>query len=201
MFSGIISAIATIEKSQMRNGSLFLTIRKPRGWRVKPGDSIATDGVCLTAKSVKGNAYTTDLMDETLKKTIFGKKIPKTVNVEKPLGISSLLDGHMVQGHIDTTGKITRIKKIGQSKLIAFSYPKKFSRFVAPKGSIAIDGMSLTVVDANIGACTVSFVDYTLQHTTMGGKNVNDPVNIEFDIIAKYLYTFYKHYKNKPKKR
>ena len=71
MFSGIISAIATIEKSQMRNGSLFLTIRKPRGWRVKPGDSIATDGVCLTAKSVKGNAYTTELMDETLKKTIF----------------------------------------------------------------------------------------------------------------------------------
>lgn len=201
MFSGIISAIATIERSQMKNGSLFLTIQKPRGWRVKPGDSIATDGVCLTVKSVKGNSYTTELMDETLKKTVFGKKIPKTVNVEKPLRVSSLLDGHIVQGHIDTTGKITRIKKIGSSKLITFSYPKEFSRLVAPKGSIAIDGISLTVVDAKTGACTISFVDYTLKHTTIGKKNVNDPVNIEFDIIAKYLYTFYKYYENRPKKR
>ena len=201
MFSGIISAIAKIEKSQMKNGSLFLTIQKPRGWRVKPGDSIATDGICLTVKSIKRNTYTTELMDETLKKTIFGKKIPKTVNVEKSLGVSSLLDGHIVQGHIDTTGKIAQIKKIGKSKLITFSYPKEFSHLIAPKGSIAIDGISLTIVEAKMGACTVSFVDYTLQHTTMGKKNVNDPVNIEFDIIAKYLYIFYKHYENRPKKR
>ncbi len=201
MFSGIISAIAKIEKSQIKHRSLFLTIQKPRGWRVRPGDSIATDGACLTVKSIKRNAYTTELMDETLKKTVFGKKIPKTVNVEKSLGVSSLLDGHIVQGHIDTTGKIARMNKIGQSKLIAFSYPKKFSHLVAPKGSIAIDGISLTVVRANAGSCTISFVDYTLQHTTMGKKKIGDGVNIEFDIIAKYLYTFYKHHEDRPKKQ
>lgn len=201
MFSGIISAIAKIEKSQMKNESLFLTIRKPRGWQVKPGDSIATDGVCLTVKNIKGDAYTTELMYETLQKTTFGKKIPKTVNLEKSLSVSSLLDGHIVQGHIDARGKIARMNKIGQSKLIAFSYPKKFSHLVAPKGSIAIDGISLTVVEANTGSCAISFVDYTLQHTTMGGKKIGDGVNIEFDIIAKYLYTFYKHYENRPKKQ
>lgn len=187
MFTGIIQAIARVKKSEMKNGSLFLTIEKPKKWKIKPGDSIATDGVCLTVKKSIGQVYITELMRETLDRTYFSKIIPKKVNVEQSLTLSNTLDGHLVLGHIDAVGSIIDIKKRGQSKIYTFSFPKKFAKLIASKGSIAVDGISLTVVDVGKDSFMVSFVDYTLSHTTIGEKMIGDCVNLEFDILAKYI--------------
>lgn len=187
MFSGIISAVSKIKNSRVKDDSLFLTIEKPAGWRIMPGDSLNTNGVCLTVKEISKTDYTTELMTETLKKTTFGKEIPKFVNLEGSLRLSDLLDGHLVLGHVDTIGRIEEIISSSRSKVYKFSFSEKFSQLVAEKGSIAIDGISLTVVEVGRNWLTVSLVDYTIKHTTLGTKKKNDLVNLEFDILAKYL--------------
>ncbi len=187
MFSGIISALAEIKKSHLADGSLFLTLQKPKNWKLKPGDSIATNGVCLTVKTVGKNDYTTELMPETLKTTAFGQHVPEIVNLERPITLQTPLDGHLVLGHVDAVGKIVKIKTIGQSKLFTIEFPREYRRWVAPKGSITIDGVGLTVAKIQKNFATVSLVDYTLIHTNFSGQKVDDAVNIEFDIVAKYL--------------
>lgn len=187
MFTGIIKAIGRIVKTQRKAGSLFLTIQKPKGWKLKPGDSVAADGVCLTVKQVNQNNYTTELMPETLRKTYFGKTTPKELNLEQSLRLSDRLGGHLVLGHVDAVGTLEKIKNITSSKIFRISFPSKFRKLVALKGSIAVDGVSLTLIDVWKDRFTVSLVDYTLKHTTLGEKEVKDFVNLEFDIIAKYL--------------
>ena len=187
MFSGIISAIAKIEKTSTKNGCLFLTIKKPKGWKIKPGDSIATNGTCLTVKTVNKNNYTTELMPETLDKTYFSTIYPTEVNLERSLKLSDFMDGHLVTGHIDTVGKITEIIKKGDSKIYKINFAKKFTKLLADKGSVAVDGISLTVVQTKQNWFTISLVDYTLTHTTLGQKKVGDLVHLEFDILAKYI--------------
>lgn len=187
MFSGIIHAISKIEKKELKNDSLFLTIKKPIGWKIKRGDSIATDGVCLTVKKVLKNLYVTELMPETLDKTYFLNNTYTYVNLEKSLTLKDALDGHLVTGHVDTIGTIAEIKKRGQSKIFKVYFPKKFTKYVVEKGSIAVDGISLTVVDVGINWFTVSLVEYTLEHTILGMKKVHEEVHLEFDILAKYL--------------
>lgn len=187
MFSGIISALAEIKKSSLTDGSLFLTIQKPKNWKLKPGDSVATNGVCLTIKTVGKNDYITELMPETLKTTAFGQHVPELVNLERPITLQTPLDGHLVLGHIDAVGKIVKIKTIGQSKLFTLEFPREYRRWVAPKGSITIDGVGLTVAKIQKNFVTVSLVDYTLTHTNFNGQKLDNAVNIEFDIVAKYL--------------
>lgn len=186
MFTGIIQAVAGIKKAERKDGSLFLTVEKPKGWKLKPGDSVATDGVCLTVRDVLASAYTTELMGETLKVSAFGVRVPQKVNLEPSLKFGDTMDGHIVLGHVDAIGKIMKIEKRGRAKLYTVSYPRKFSRLVAAKGAIAVDGVSLTVVDALTGSFSVSLVDYTLKHATLGEKKTGELVNLEFDIIAKY---------------
>jgi len=187
MFSGIVSAISQIKKRQTKNDCLFLTISKPKNWKIKPGDSICSDGVCLTVKTVAKTTYTTELMPETLDKTYFNNANYNHVNLERSLKLNSLLDGHLVTGHVDALGKIKKITKRGDSKIYQISYPKKFNKYVAEKASVAVDGISLTVVDVGTNWFTISLVDYTLTHTTIGQKKVGDLIHLEFDIIAKYL--------------
>src|SRR3989344_3575096 len=117
MFTGIIPRIGQVEKSERKKRSLFLTIAKPRGWRLKAGDSVATNGVCLTVKQVAAKLYTTELMAETLRTTSFGKNIPEKVNLERPLTLQSFLDGHLVLGHVDATGRIKKITRRGAMQL------------------------------------------------------------------------------------
>lgn len=186
MFTGIIQAVAIIKKAEQKDGSLFLTIEKPKGWKLKPGDSVATDGVCLTVRDVLANTYTTELMSETLLVSAFGVRVPHSVNLEPSLKFGDTMDGHIVLGHVDAVGKIVKIERRGRAKVYTVSYPKKFSRLVAAKGAVAVDGISLTVVDASAGSFSVSLVDYTLKHATLGEKKVGELVNLEFDIIAKY---------------
>lgn len=187
MFSGIISAVAKIKKVEEKKNDLFLTIQKPKGWHIKAGDSIATNGVCLTVKKVNSDSYITELMSETLSRTYFGKIKLDKVNLERPLTLSTPLDGHFVTGHVDSVGKIKEIVRIGQAKIFKIGFPKKFNKLVVEKGSITIDGISLTVVDVGSDWFTVSLVDYTLEHTTMDENKKNDLVHLEFDILAKYL--------------
>ncbi|MBI2436894.1 MAG: riboflavin synthase [Candidatus Magasanikbacteria bacterium] len=187
MFTGIISATSKITKKEFKNDSLFLTIKKPTGWKIKCGDSIATNGACLTVKKILKDAYLTELMPETRDKTYFEKMNLEFVNLERSLKLSDRLGGHFVTGHVDAMGKIIDLKKRGKSLVFKISFPKKFAKYVAEKGSITIDGISLTVVDVGVNWFTVSLVEYTLIHTTLGMKKKTDLVHLEFDILAKYI--------------
>ncbi|KKP59133.1 MAG: Riboflavin biosynthesis protein [Candidatus Magasanikbacteria bacterium GW2011_GWC2_34_16] len=187
MFSGIVEAMSRIEKKEKKNGSLFLTIKKPKGWRLSPGNSICSDGACLTVKKVGQSNYVTELMPETLDKTYFDLVDYKCINLERSLKLNSVLDGHLVTGHVDVVGKIAKIEQQGNSKVYKISFPKKFTKYVVEKGSIAVDGISLTVVKVGANYFTISLVDFTLQNTTIGQKQVGDFVHLEFDILAKYL--------------
>lgn len=187
MFTGIIKTIGKVEKAITKNGSLFLTIKRPRGWQVALGDSIATDGVCLTVTNVTRSNYTTELMPETLALTTFGVATPAVVNLEPALRLNDLVGGHLVSGHIDTVGTITKIQPVGNARVVTISFPAQFASLIVAKGSVTVDGISLTVVKTGKTFFTVSLIAYTLAHTTIGTKKVNDEVNIEFDIVAKYL--------------
>lgn len=187
MFSGIVQAIGTIRRGEKRRGSFSLKIIRPKNWRVRRGDSVAVDGVCLTISKLERGMMTFSLMPETLWTTKFGKKMPAYVNLEPSLRTGDTLGGHLVGGHVDTVGEITKIDRRGMSRVLRIEFPKKFMSLVVPKGSITIDGVSLTIVDAKYSWCTASLVEHTLRHTTLGKKKKGDFVNIEFDIIAKYV--------------
>ena len=192
MFTGIIRAVSQVRKFEKKNSSLFLMIEKPKEWRIKQGDSVAVNGVCLTVCKLqianRRLQMVFELMAETLSKTTFGKIIPRAVNLEMPLCLGDRLDGHFVTGHIDTVGRVADIRgqELGHTRNFVISYPKRFSKLVVPKGSIAMDGVSLTVADVSQGSFSVSLVSYTLEHTVLGEKKVEDAVNLEFDVIAKY---------------
>ena len=187
MFTGIVEKKTKVLSHTSKRGSLFLKIEKPKGWKISSGESIATDGACLTVKTFAQQSYTVELMPETLAKTTFGNSVPNNVNLERSLQYGDRLSGHFVSGHIDTVGKIAEIKRSGTSKVFIISFPRKFRRLLVPKGSIAVDGVSLTVVDIGANVFSVALLDYTLKHTTLGDKKIGDAVNLEFDILAKYL--------------
>jgi riboflavin synthase len=186
MFSGIVVDTADVLKTDEKDGSLFLSVRKPKGAKMQIGDSVSVNGTCLTVQKLGVRDFTLELMPETLKKTSFGKEKPDAVNIELALKAGEAINGHFVQGHIDTVGKIKSISKDGRSKVITVSYPQEFTKLVVPGGSIALDGVSLTVAARAANTCTVSLVSYTTNHTMFKTKKVGEPVNIEFDIIAKY---------------
>ena len=188
MFTGIIKKLSSVENVSSDNGSLFVTIRIPKNWKVWKGESIAINGVCSTVKSLTKKDFTVEYMPETIKKTTvenFKKGGP--VNLEKSLRMNDLLDGHLVQGHIDTTGRILEIKKVRGSKVIKIKIPVSFMKFVADKGSITVDGTSLTVVKTGKDWFTISLVSYTLENTNLGTVEVGDKVNVETDVLAKYI--------------
>lgn len=197
MFTGIIRAVGQVIAAQKKSGGLFLTVAKPKDWEIRPGDSIATNGVCLTVRTVSRNSYTSELMPETLARTCFGRTIPKELNLEQSLRLSDRLGGHLVTGHIDALGQIQKILPAGLSEVYQISFPPEFAKLLAAKGSIAVDGVSLTVVQVGKNWFTVSLVDFTLKHTTLGQKKVRDFVNLEFDIIAKYIHRYARGGKSK----
>lgn len=188
MFTGIINKISKVEKISSKNGSLFVLIKKPKGWKVWRGESIAINGVCSTVKNLTKNAFEVEYMRETLDKTTVSEfKKGTIVNLEKSLKLSDLVDGHLVQGHVDFKYKVLSIKYKGQSKILKIGAPKKYMKLIAEKGSVAVDGISLTVVDVGKNWFTVSLVSYTLDNTNLGKIKVGDRVNIETDVIAKYV--------------
>ncbi len=188
MFTGIIKKTSAVEDIQNKNGSIFASIKKETDWPVELGQSIAINGVCSTVKSFTKNNFVVEWMPETIKKTsVDSFKTGTMVNLETSLNLSTMLDGHIVQGHVDTVGKVVEIKPVKDSQIIKIKLPAKFMKFIVDKGSIAVDGISLTVVDTGKDWFMMSLVSYTITHTNFQHTKKGDLVNIETDVLAKYL--------------
>lgn len=158
---------------------------------MKLGGSIAVNGVCLTVTKFDNQSFSVDVMEETRKRTNLGLlRSGGKVNLERPLVLGGELGGHLVQGHVDDTGKVVSIVQEGEAVLMRFEASPEILRYIVPKGFIAVDGVSLTIVDRDSISFLVSLVEYTQQHTTLGSRRVGDVVNLEVDIIAKYVEQF-----------
>jgi riboflavin synthase len=189
MFTGIVEAVGQVLDVEGSEGAARLRLRVPRDVAdLTPGESLAVDGVCLTVVAAEGETVAADLSAETLRRTTLGRLRPGArVNLERPLAASGRFGGHVVQGHVDGVGTITRVDREGDGRWMEVSLPAGLARFVVEKGSLAIDGVSLTVAAVQEGRCAVSLIPHTMAITTLGGKQPGDPVNIEVDILAKYV--------------
>jgi len=186
MFTGIITHKGQI--STKTDSELRITAPADLCARLTTGTSIAVDGICLTVTSHDTSSFGVTVMPETVRKTNLNSlNINSAVNLELPGTPTSFLAGHIVQGHIDTTARIESITPEGNSLILSISLTPEFARYVVPKGSIAINGISLTVISATNTHFTVGIIPHTQAQTTLGAAKVADMVNIEFDIIAKYL--------------
>lgn len=198
MFTGIIQKVSKVDKVSLDRDSLFISMQIPKSWKIWRGESIAINGVCSTVKDLNKKSFIVEYMPETIKKTTVGNfKKGSIVNLEKSMTLNDLLDGHIVQGHVDTRGKVTNIKKVKESEIFKIKIPKEFMKFVAEKGSVAVDGISLTVVDVGKDWFSVSLVSYTLENTNLGKIKAGGEVNVETDVLAKYLNRLLKSYATK----
>lgn len=188
MFTGIVEEIGRVISA--RPGNLAVAVDKVLEG-IGEGASIAVNGVCLTVTGFDNKSFSIDVMPETLSRTNLGLlKAGDGVNLERPLALGGRLGGHLVQGHIDDTGRVISITPRGESIIIGFETPPRLMAYIVEKGFIAVDGVSLTVVSRNNSVFQVSLVDYTRQHTILGRRRVGDLVNLEADIIAKYVEQF-----------
>jgi riboflavin synthase len=188
MFSGIVEITSPIVKIREAREQRIFSIRKPPNWKLGAGESVSVEGVCSTVQKSDTRTFSVVYMPETLRRSTLGELgVNDHVNLERSLTLSSLIGGHLVQGHVDATGVIRGIRSEGEAKIYEFSAPRRLSKYIVEKGSISIDGISLTVVSTRPGRFTISFLAYTLSRTTMGGKRVGDRVNLEVDMVAKYI--------------
>ncbi len=185
MFTGIVEEIGRVTLASP--GNLVIATR-PVLKEMEGGQSIAINGVCLTVTDFGANSFSVDIMPETLSRTNLGLlSAGDGVNLERPVALGGQLGGHLVQGHVDATGRIASIRWEDQTMLVGFEAPAEVMRYVVDKGFIAVDGVSLTVVAKDVSLFQVSIVDYTQKHTTLGSVRVGELVNLEVDIIAKYV--------------
>lgn len=185
MFTGIIEEVGKVTSVQAR--SLVITASDVLSG-IKHGSSIAINGVCLTVTDFNANSFSIDVMPETLKRTNLGLlSAGDRVNLELPVALGGQLGGHLVQGHVDDTGRVASTIWDAGTMLFRFEAPPEVMRFTVEKGFISIDGVSLTIATKDTGSFWVSVVDYTRKHTTLDSKQVGDTVNLEVDIIAKYV--------------
>lgn len=188
MFSGIVEHLVKAAKFNKKVDSLRLTLPIPSNWDLKVGESVNVNGVCSTIESIKNNQFTIFYMMETLRRTNLGEVSENSqFNLERSLTLNSLIGGHLVSGHIDTTATVSEITKEGDSRVLQFKIDSKFTKYIIYKGSIAVNGVSLTIVSVSNSNFTLSLIPYTLTHTNLGSLKVGDKVNIELDLIAKYL--------------
>lgn len=185
MFTGIIEEVGTVTSTQP--GRLVIAASQVlQGMEL--GQSIAVNGACLTITGFNAIAFSVDIMPETLRRTNLGLlSAGDRVNLERPLALGGRLGGHLVQGHVDATGRVASIAWDGETMLIRFEAPAEVMRYVVEKGFIAVDGISLTVITKDASSFQVSIVDYTQKHTTLGTRRVGDLVNLEVDVMAKYV--------------
>ena len=185
MFTGIIEEVGTVGEL----GEHKLTVRAARVLEdQKIGDSIAVNGTCLTVVAHNSSTFSVDLSPETLSRTSLGSlDQDHRVNLERPLAVSDRLGGHIVQGHIGATGRITSSGTEGNSQILRVRFPERMRPYIVEKGFIAVDGISLTVVQKGTSTFTLSVIPFTLENTNLQEKGVGDRVNLEIDIIAKYV--------------
>jgi len=185
VFTGIVEEVGKVTLAQA--GSLVIAASDVLPG-IKPGSSIAVNGVCLTITDFNANSLSVEIMPETLKRTNLGLlRAGDRVNLERPVALGGQLGGHLVQGHVDDTGRIASVIWDAEAMLLRFEAHPEVMHFTVEKGFIAVDGVSLTIATKDASSFWVSVVDYTQKHTTLGSQQVGDLVNLEADIIAKYV--------------
>jgi len=190
MFTGIIENIGEITAIEEDKSNVHLTIKSQIASELKVDQSVAHNGVCLTVVNVdnKHSSYTVTAIDETLAKTNFKSlKINDVINLERAMKLGDRLDGHIVQGHVDQVGKCTSIKNEDGSWIFTFEYDSSAQNITIEKGSITINGVSLTVINSMKNVFSVAIIPYTYNNTNFGKFKINDTVNLEFDVIGKYV--------------
>jgi riboflavin synthase len=189
VFTGIVEELGEIVALDREGDGARLTVRGPLVVSdAAHGASIAVNGVCLTVTDVKDQAFTVDVMKETLDRSALAVLAPGSpVNLERPVRPSDRLGGHIVQGHVDGVGRIVSREPGERWEVVTIGLPASLARYVVDKGSITVDGISLTVVEARDDAFTVALIPTTLELTTLGRKAPGDPVNLEVDVVAKYV--------------
>ncbi len=189
MFTGIVEGLGTIRDVRSQGKGLVFTIEPDFALEdPQTGESIAVNGVCLTATTISQNRFTADVSPETLSRTTLGSmKRGSRVNLERAVRPTDRLGGHIVSGHIDGVGQVQEVRHEGDFTIFTFSISQKLDRYIIEKGSIAIDGISLTVNSCWKGGFSVAIIPHTAQRTTMGFRKGGDKVNIEVDVIGKYI--------------
>ncbi|WP_250627364.1 riboflavin synthase [Pinirhizobacter soli] len=190
MFTGIIQTVGRIARIERRGGDVRLTVDTATldMSDVALGDSIAVGGVCLTAVELGAQSFAADVSNETLSLTSFGQLGPGSrVNLEKALRMADRLGGHMVSGHVDGLGKVVSVTNDGRSQRWTFEVPPNLTRYIAAKGSICIDGTSLTVNEVSGNRFGVNLIPHTVEHTTFADRKAGDAVNLEVDVVARYV--------------
>jgi riboflavin synthase len=189
MFTGIVEELGTVAGLVDLDEAARITVRGPLvTGDVQPGDSIAVNGVCLTVVDVEDGAFTADVMQETLDRSALGRlAVGDPVNLERAATLATRLGGHLVQGHVDGVGEIRSRQPAAQWERVAIALPPGLARYVVEKGSVAVDGVSLTVASVTADEFEISLIPTTLKLTTLGSKGVGEPVNLEVDVVAKYV--------------
>ena len=188
MFTGIIEAIGTIKRTEIEGSNMHVWVEAPFFNELKIDQSVAHDGVCLTIDAMESTIYRVTAIKETLSKTTLGSwTIGKKVNLERAMILGSRLDGHLVQGHVDCTGSCVGVEVEEGSWKYTFEYPEQFSRLIIEKGSICVNGTSLTAFDLKDNTFSVAIIPYTYNNTNINELEENNAVNLEFDLVGKYI--------------
>ena len=188
MFTGIIEGLGKIEHLRKEQENLHLTISSDFTDELKIDQSVAHNGVCLTVVAIDASKYTVTAIKETLEKSNIGDfKVGEAVNLERGMKLGDRLDGHIVQGHVDETGTCTAIMEENGSTVFTFEYASEMNNITIEKGSITVNGVSLTVINSDVSSFSVAIIPFTLAHTTFNTLTVGSKVNLEFDVIGKYV--------------
>lgn len=196
MFSGIVEQMARVERLVRENGNLDITLSCPFTEELHIDQSVAHNGVCLTVVTIQGQLYTVTAIEETLIKSNLGNlQLGDLVNVERSMKADGMLDGHIVQGHVDTTALCCEIRQADGSWYFKFEYPADEQHITVEKGSVTVNGVSLTVVNSRDNSFEVAIIPYTFEHTNFHTFKVGSKVNLEFDIIGKYIARIMSNYR------
>ncbi len=194
MFTGIIESLGEVQQLEKEGGNLHISINSSITQELKIDQSVAHNGVCLTVVAINGPVYTVTAIEETLLKSNLGElKVGDKVNLERAMVMGARLDGHIVQGHVDQTGKCTAISEKDGSWYFSFEYDAAYDNVTIEKGSISIDGVSLTVVDSGANRFSVAIIPYTYENTRFNTYQIGSTVNLEFDVIGKYVARMTQH--------
>lgn len=192
MFTGIIETLGTIQEIKKEKDNIHITIDSSITNELKIDQSVAHNGICLTVVKIQDSRYTVTAIDETIKKTNLGSwKEGDLVNLERAMKLGDRLDGHIVQGHVDQTGDCIAISETNGSWLYTFEYDEKLNNLTIEKGSITVNGVSLTVVNSQKNQFSVAIIPYTHEHTNFKNFKVGSKINLEFDVIGKYVSKLY----------
>jgi riboflavin synthase len=188
MFTGLVESLGTVTRAEDTGAGRRLVVRDPIGPQLAIGESVAVNGACLTAVEVRGEEFAFEVGPETLLRTnLGGLRAGDRVNLERSLKVGDRLGGHFVQGHVDAVGTIERRDRTGDWEDVWFRCPADLTRLMVPKGSIAVDGVSLTLVNVEADRFSVMLIPHTQAVTTLGFKAAGDPVNLEADMLAKHV--------------